>query len=430
MSLGKWGEGESKIIDESLLNSIKEFDPNLILNYNNSLPLNVYNIIHDDCSVCVVDADNVNFFWNKEYLIQHYKRLIFIGTMSISKNLYEQMVKSDLTERFIYLPVATSIQNENILQDKNISFIGTNYQLPYYPKNSLYFTPTALEIYKLFKKNYYYDFETVKSIIQDPRISDELIAEIQRSLVSQERLKYLQMIEDLGLVIYGMRWNTTAYYDYDLLSCFNDTVIRSLEDNQQVYNSSKISINISHPQAVTTFSWRVMDIMASNSCLVTEKKKDWLDLFEDYISEETISAITFNDRFDLRQKVIKLLSDNELRINCIKELNNAIENSGRPIHRFSKLQNELNISLLNNTNSNQQYIWIKNDNRYYEKTATNSGNVNSSEKCKTQQVEHKQEKIQNQNNVKNAIHTIIYKGTHAPKVRPLLEPFLDDITRP
>ncbi len=36
------------------------------------------------------------------------------------------------------------------------------------------------------------------------------------------------------------------------------------------------------PLAKTSFSWRVMDIMASGACLLMEDKPDWRDLFEKY----------------------------------------------------------------------------------------------------------------------------------------------------
>ena len=173
-------------------------------------------------------------------------------------------------------------------------------------------------------------------------------------------MKHLQLLSDLGLKIYGVKWwKKIAFYDFELASCFDPTPIATIEENQWLYNTSKISVNISHPLAKTSFSWRVMDIMASNACLLTEDKPDWRDLFEKYLSKETLDAVIYKDRFDMREKAIKLLSDEKLRKNCVKELNHAIEENGRWIHRFSKLEEFLGTKLIGLKNKNPEYIYIQ-----------------------------------------------------------------------
>ena len=100
-----------------------------------------------------------------------------------------------------------------------------------------------------------------------------------------------------------------------------------------------------------------MDIMASNSCLLMEDKPDWRDLFEKYLSKETLEAVIYKDRFDMREKAIKLLNDEELRLRCVADLNNAIEQNGRWENRFKELEKFTNIKLLNMDNKNNEVIF-------------------------------------------------------------------------
>ena len=65
-----------------------------------------------------------------------------------------------------------------------------------------------------------------------------------------------------------------------------------------------------------------MDIMASNSCLLMEDKPDWRDLFEKYLSKETLEAVIYKDRFDMREKAIitKQIGDIKLALSNSKKV--------------------------------------------------------------------------------------------------------------
>jgi len=60
----------------------------------------------------------------------------------------------------------------------------------------------------------------------------------------------------------------------ELVFAFDYTPVTSIKLTEKLLNSSKIGINLYHAQAVTGFSWRVADIMASNSCLISPNKQD------------------------------------------------------------------------------------------------------------------------------------------------------------
>lgn len=358
-----WG-GDCKVNDKSLIEQIKIFTPDIIFNFNHSLPINIYNILRSSCKICIIDADNPETFWNKEWLGYNGHNYFYLGLQSYSKIMYENFLGKKLEDNinYIFFPPATIIKNEKLIQDKNISFIGSNFYPLAIPIEDLFYSKEALKLYDAFKKDYFFSIEEAKKITSNPDYPSYIYEKIRSYYVGQERLKYMQQITDLGFTFYGVQWwNNIAYYDFELAKCFDSTPIITIEDNQLIYNTSKVSINISHPQARTSFSWRVMDIMASNSCLLMEDKLDWRKLFEKYLSKETLDAIIYTDKYDMRQKAIQLINNDTLRSKCVYELNNAIKKNGRWEQRFKILEKFLNIKLLSTKTSNAIYIFIKRD---------------------------------------------------------------------
>ena len=359
-----WGEDytlNNKAID--LEKQIKEFAPDLVLSFNNVFPHTFVEKLN--CPICVLDADIPDIgFWNKKVLKNNKDRYVFLGFQKASLSLYEKTFGN--IKKYLYFPPATLVQKENIIQDKQISFIGSNF---------LYLTPllrngdvvkdkelfeTVLTAYKNLNGTFCNDFEEFRKFIPtqcDEKIAKQAFNFFKLGIISgYERVSYLSVLSDLGLKLYGLTsWRSLLYYDLDLAMCFDDTPIISLKDNQQIYNSSKISINISHKQAISSFSWRVMDIMASNACLLMEDKNDWKELFASYLSKETLETVIYKNRYDLREKVQKLLSDEALRLRCVADLNKAIEQNGRWEKRYKLLEDFLGITLLSTNKSNKKH---------------------------------------------------------------------------
>ncbi|MBE6448659.1 MAG: hypothetical protein E7018_05105 [Alphaproteobacteria bacterium] len=102
-----------------------------------------------------------------------------------------------------------------------------------------------------------------------------------------------------------------------------------------------------------------------------EDKPDWRDLFEKYLSKETLEAVIYKDRFDMREKAIKLLNDEELRLRCVADLNNAIEQNGRWENRFKELEKFTNIKLLNIDNKDNEVIFIQREEKSTVKIENN-----------------------------------------------------------
>lgn len=356
-----WGEfcqlNEANIIDKIL-----DFNPDILFNFNHSFPTNVK--LPDTCKNCIIDADNPSTFWNKDELEKNKYKYYFLGLQKYSKEMYENFIHLSMKDHsnYLFFPPASVVQNEAMEKDKNISFIGSNFYPLSVPNIEGFYDENGLSLYKKFKQDYFFSLSDAAKLTQTSESNIKPLFESVRAYyVGQERLKYMQSIADLGFVFYGVRWwNHIAYYDFSLAECFDSTPKVSIEDNQWVYNSSKISINISHPQAKSSFSWRVMDIMASSACLLTEYKSDWHDLFGNYLSPEVLNAIVYTDHFDMREKAKLLLKNEELRLRCVQECNNAIEKNGRWGHRFKLLEEFLSLSILNVDNPNPRYIEEKN----------------------------------------------------------------------
>lgn len=349
VKIDHWG-GSSYLKNEQVLKRIVDFKPDLVFNFNNSLPVNVINRLEKKCKICIIDADNPSTFWNKENLAINKENYFFLGLQSYSKLMFEDFLSFNLVEyeNYLYLPPATVVNNDkSLLQDKKITFIGSNFYPIEVPVGEDFYSREALELYRKFKENYYFPKHKLIELDQSWSSPDWVYEKVGAYYVGQERLKHLQSLSDLGLVIYGIRgWDRIASYDFDLACCYDSSPQVSIKDNQWVYNTSKISINISHPQAKSSFSWRVMDIMASNACLLMEDKPDWRKLFSKYLSDETLSSIIYKDRYDMRAKAQALLANEALRTKCVQELNLAIEKAGRWEHRFQELEKLIRIPLV------------------------------------------------------------------------------------
>ena len=370
-----WGDEFSLLpVGFKVISRIKKFKPDLIFSFNNAFPTEV--IDDFSCPICLWDADDPQFFWNKEYLKQNLNRFTFLGFKECSRDFYERTFKGKI-KNYYYCPAGTFCKKENMKIKHNISFIGGHFLHMDYIRTQINIqqcVPLAKFYYQILKKNWFADFQNVEKLTKD----DNLLtySEVLRKRVfyfvrwhiipGQERNKTLSVLSDLGLTIYGTKeWISTVLYDMDLCCCFDPTPVISLKDNEDVYNTSKLSVNLSHPQAQECFSWRVMDIMASNACLLTEKKQDFLNLFGPYLSDEVKEAIIYKDIYDLRQKAIRLLNDEKLRQKCVHECQQAIEQNGRWEKRFNDLENYLKISLFEKQNG--KLTVIRNiENVYYQ----------------------------------------------------------------
>lgn len=189
-----------------------------------------------------------------------------------------------------YLPFMTNPEyfKKKYEQDINISFIGSLFQNSSVIVNLLdkYNDAELREgIFKYIKeveKNYELN---IKDTLQRCKIYDKIESNMEietfhgvvaNIISNNKRIKVLDKIAPLGLVFYGTKnWTSVIDYSTELFSKFQyETFVDTREKLSKIYNKSKISININHHQATTGQGYRVFDILASDSLLITNYQEN------------------------------------------------------------------------------------------------------------------------------------------------------------
>ncbi|MGL4722663.1 MAG: glycosyltransferase family protein [Desulfovibrionaceae bacterium] len=343
---------------ERAIKKINKFAPDAVISFNNIIPSDIENTIH--APIGLYDADALYLFYNKERLLN--KSYIYLASTRNSFNEYKKHCNA-AQNTIHYVPAATALEAHTITQDKNITFIGTNFH-GNHMQNIMH--PSFYSVYSsnqaLFKKardilteNFLIDQTELNKELQKEfgakkQTVDSICAFLLALIPKSQRLEYLRSIKDLGLSLYGGdvgSWLETFYYDLELGLCYRPGQHYTLKDNENLYNSSKICLNISHPQAVTGFSWRVQDIMASNACLLMDPKEDFTIMFGEYYDKEILEAISFRSSQELREKCIHLLTNEDLHRSAVEQSHKAITTAGRWEHRFPTLEEAFGIPLFN-----------------------------------------------------------------------------------
>jgi hypothetical protein len=158
-----------------------------------------------------------------------------------------------------------------------------------------------------------------------------------------KRVQTLAAIADLGLEVYGHdNWIEVVDFSFDLMLSYKKEKIVTAKQNQDLYNRSKIAVNLSHEQALDNFSWRVRDIMASNACLISDYRKNLEVNFGKYVK-----IPTFNNSFEARILCEKLLKDEIWRKEIVQGCQLAIEEEHRFCYRLKDMEQALGVKLLN-----------------------------------------------------------------------------------
>lgn len=333
-------------IDKIILDKAKEFNPELIIAFNHRIPQCILDNFKDIPTV-IYDGDELNYFCDLDYIKENIKRYT---VFSIVKDWEKDYLDFGFDKKQIhYMPAATAITAKNIPQDKNISFIGSiHYAKP--------------KLIKMIKKGEYND--KFSGIIQEYLNSDnkydyeklsrkylgETYDESELTLtdlypIFNFRIITLINLIDLGLHLRGPQWNKLTEICPQLVACWNKDIVYTLDENEDFYNSSKISLAPIHPQARGVgFPWRVFDVMASNACLVCEQSSDLKELTKNYLD-----IPTFNTPWEARDICKELLKDNKARKEIVTASQKYVNENARWEHRFKEMENILDIKLLNST---------------------------------------------------------------------------------
>ncbi len=347
-----WGANFTKDgIPKALLKEIQEFNPDLILLFNNSF----YDLTkHFDCPIIVYEVDSPLYYRNIDSIKQNPSRYKFFVCQSSSADI----LISDFgvpKENVITLPFFTSIQAENVEHKHNISFIGSKFlDTRKHCLNSFMESNPSDSERKIFKNlidkledNVFLSQNELLEGVESDKITSTFNAHQLVFLLSDyKRTKVLSNVADLGLDIWGTpNWANDIYNEPWLILNFHKELVYSIKHNQDIYNSSKIGINIGHLQAKNGFPWRVFDIMASNACLVTEYHGD----FQKYMPN--LKLPYYSNPYEAREICKKLLQDENWRLDLVSQSQEIVNKNFRFKNTLEIIENFLNMDLGSNSSS-------------------------------------------------------------------------------
>ena len=306
---------------KNLLKKIKDFNPDLVISFNNSKLPNIEKEL--ECPILIWEADKFYYFSNPFSLKVNSSRYFFISSSLNGRDQFIEYFRAT-KEKTFFMPHSTSIQSKIIKQDKNISFLGKLYDMP--------------------------------------RTKDKNLHKIKLNALHRKNI--LSSIQDLGLKIFTNA--VPSFYD-DLRHLCNEQMFHySILHNEKIFNSSKISLNISHLQAKdSTVSYRAIDIMASNSLLITENSK-YLEFFS-----KKLSRIFYNTPFDLRKKIQYFLKNPNARKDMLNIQNEITKKNFLWIDRVKDIEQLFGLKkdTINLTTTKAYLNVLNQSNKIYKSTS-------------------------------------------------------------
>lgn len=341
-------------IPDPIRQLLKDFNPELCILFNNSF-WDISKIV--ECPIVIYDVDSPLMFAHKDLLKDEVDRYKFvINQTKGSEIIGEQFGASP--KQICYIPFFTEISASTVTPTKNIVFLGANWLY-----RGLNFLPSFLAecpdikdreyAQKVLKNFSAHPFTDAVDIYDHCRFHPHQViklGDINRAafeISGLKRIHYLRAIVDLGLEIRGSYWTASCMnYFPELQLAFNNVNTFTKQENEDFYNSAKIAINTKHIQAVSGFSFRVCDILASNACLVTEEANDLATLFE------KAKIPSFTSSVELREQCLRLLNNENERQEIVLRAHEIIDEKFRFKNVLDKLESFLNINLRSDEEGN------------------------------------------------------------------------------
>ena len=337
-------------LPESIKAKITEFSPDFAVIFNNAF----YDLSeHFDFPVYIYEVDSVLYYSNKDVLLAKKDRFRYIVPQISSIDTVHDLLGVD-RRHILHVPFFSSVRREDVPKTMNISFIGTRFT-PCGGDGRVVWnrfmssSPSAAEV-KSFRRaldevrhNPYIPQQKLREKFcgEGPDTEaflnrDEMVSALSGSI----RILTLSAVSDLGLVIFGTEsWATENCADPNIPLSYNNRAVYSLKHNQDVYNASRLAINVNHVQATSGFSWRVCDILASDACLVSEYKPDFERCFPG------VPIPLFTSRYEARELCRKLLDNENMRRDIVARCNEVIDAKFRFANLVPQLEDFLGFSL-------------------------------------------------------------------------------------
>jgi hypothetical protein len=298
-----------RFIDKNkALKDIDDFAPDIIIAFNFSCIEGLDR--RYACPIIVMEADSSLYYNDKYYLTENQDRFIFTNTGEKTLEDTQKRLKLSPSARCGIIPFATAVESDdNIKIDKNISFIGSYFYNIWPP----------IRLHKMNREDF------LNSITDKEMLWAKTV---------EERILTLNSISDLDLYVYGQNmWRETACHFLMLGGSYVNKTVYSLAHNQDIYNTSRICLNINHKQAIDGFAWRVMDIMASNGCLLTNPNAGIAAFTKGYVD-----IPTYHSPAEARDLAEKLLKDEAWRRDIVQASQACIADKGRWPDRLRALE--------------------------------------------------------------------------------------------
>lgn len=329
----------SQRVKKDIHEKIKLFNPDMVISFNNSSIEGIETLV--DCPILLWDADSAAYFNSPDTIRQNPNRYHFLAVSDHSISDFVQYLGIP-RQNIFKMRFATAVKAKNLDRIYNISFIGTNFRIHRNLQSLLANDLVAGQ--KLIEYSKYKSIVEIQDYIDKSELAQRGIqaTQVKDIRAGQDRIQTLSAIAPLGLQLFGdERWGEIYQYSIESYQSYDPSLVYNLEQNEAIYNRSKIGISISHAQNVTAYPWRVSDIMASNAALVSDKKSD---LVQDFGSSVPLQL--YENPQEAYEITKRLLSEDNLRDDVVQASHEAIESGYRWHHRLKDIQDITGIQLL------------------------------------------------------------------------------------
>ena len=320
------------------------FNPDLIITFNHMILGSI--LEHTDVPVVIYDGDELRYFADLPTIKKNIDRYTIFSIVQEWRQDYLDFGFRE--DQIHYMPPGTSIHHDIEMPfTKNISFLGQRrFFLSSKLKKAINDGKGLDDFYAL-----YMDHVTNKNYNYSELISKHFPAEKGFALedkdiwplLDQSYLIFAALL-DLGIYLGGHEggWNKIVDYAPQLAMLHHKGRVFSLRENQDFYNSSKISLCPMHPQAQGKgFSWRCLDIMASNAAIVSSTSSELREATKEYVD-----LPMFDSPAEAREICQRLLQDEGYRREIVQGSQRYVEAEGRWIDRIRKMEGILGIQLI------------------------------------------------------------------------------------
>ena len=318
------------MIGQRLKSELNRFAPDLVIAFNN-FGYDYAKMV--DCPILIYGVDSPKYYSNQDMLARDPQRFRYLVADGYEVEHLQQTFK--LPKGYVGLaPFFTEIYPEDLEKTVPISFIGSRFAHKSFPWNEFrqrrpdYASAQKyLQLVNELRKNPYAEATGLDERYGDLGLSADDYAVIVGALAAERRIQILSSVADLGLELFGPEeWFYYGGESADLYCSYNPQRLYTRKQNQDLYNSSKICLNVNHIYSIEGFSWRVCDIMASSGCLVSE----WTPNLTKYFPQVPIPM--FRNKYEAHEQCAKVLKDDKLRAEVVAASQQAIDERFRFRH--------------------------------------------------------------------------------------------------